>query len=390
MAILLTGLMAFLTKKMLIEVRRDILEQAINDANSSTNDAAIFLSEVALAVKRGKHIVYVPALNGDIDLSTNLKKVIGKNAVALLQSSQRDRSKFWALTDRLNTKAVCSYDEVTPEGNFTKVIHIDPSRMMGFEIGVETHVIGENISDVTMFDILFDYYASSHRLKDVSRCFYPLMGGGDTTCKVYENECEYQYHFCLVITDSDFKLPCEEGKELENLENESTAGKVLCVHNKYQSPVSVFYPMRYVSEIENLIPKDIYKEYGFNNKQSIVLDHDYSFYDMKKGLDFYRLRKPEHYDYWTTVYAGDADFSEFDSLSAQHETFASFRDAAKGKFVLPGWGYDILKNILDTSTLVKSMRKTKRADLSESQHKEWIKIGEIMFNWTCALEPRYA
>lgn len=382
--------MAFLTKKMLIEVRRDILEQAINDANSSTNDAAIFLSEVALAVKRGKHIVYVPALNGDIDLSTNLKKVIGKNAVALLQSSQRDRSKFWALTDRLNTKAVCSYDEVTPEGNFTKVIHIDPSRMMGFEIGVETHVIGENISDVTMFDILFDYYASSHRLKDVSRCFYPLMGGGDTTCKVYENECEYQHHFCLVITDSDFKLPCEEGKELENLENESTAGKVLCVHNKYQSPVSVFYPMRYVSEIENLIPKDIYKEYGFNNKQSIVLDHDYSFYDMKKGLDFYRLRKPEHYDYWTTVYAGDADFSEFDSLSAQHETFASFRDAAKGKFVLPGWGYDILKNILDTSTLVKSMRKTKRADLSESQHKEWIKIGEIMFNWTCALEPRYA
>ena len=383
--------MAFLTKKkMLIEVRRDILDQAINDANSSTNDAAIFLSEVALAVKRGKHIVYVPALNGDIDLSTNLKKVIGKNAVALLQSSQRDRSKFWALTDRLNTKAVCSYDEVTPEGNFTKVIHIDPSRMMGFEIGVETHVIGENISDVTMFDILFDYYASSHRLKDVSRCFYPLMGGGDTTCKVYENECEYQHHFCLVITDSDFKLPCEEGKELENLENESTAGKVLCVHNKYQSPVSVFYPMRYVSEIENLIPKDIYKEYGFNNKQSIVLDHDYSFYDLKKGLDFYRLRKPEHYDYWTTVYAGDADFSEFDSLSAQHETFASFRDAAKGKFVLPGWGYDILKNILDTSTLVKSMRKTKRADLSESQHKEWIKIGEIMFNWTCALEPRYA
>ena len=57
---------------MLIEVRRDILDQAINDANSSTNDAAVFLSEVALAVKRGKHIVYVPALNGDIDLSTNL------------------------------------------------------------------------------------------------------------------------------------------------------------------------------------------------------------------------------------------------------------------------------------------------------------------------------
>lgn len=383
--------MAFLTKKkMLIEVRRDILDQAINDANSSTNDAAVFLSEVALAVKRGKHIVYVPALNGDIDLSTNLKKVIGKNAVALLQSSQRNRSKFRSIIDTLNTKAVCSYGEVTPEGNFTKVIHINPSRMVGFEVGVETHVIGENISDVTMFDILFDYYASSHRLKDVSRCYYPLMGGGDTTCKVYENECENQHHFCLVITDSDFKLPCEEGKELENLEEDSTAGKVMGVHKAYQSLVSDFYPMRYVSEIENLIPKAIYKEYGSNHLQTIVLDHDYSFYDMKKGLDFYRLRKPEHYNYWTTIYAGDADFSEFNSLSAQHANFYTFKEAAKGKFVLPGWGYDILKNILDTPTLVKSMRKTKREDLSESQHKEWTRIGELMFNWTCALEPRYA
>lgn len=383
--------MAFLTKKkMLIEVRRDILDQAINDANSSTNDAAVFLSEVALAVKRGKHIVYVPALNGDIDLSTNLKTVIGKNAVALLQSSQRNRSKFRSIIDKLNTKAVCSYGEVAPEGNFSKIIHIDPSRMMGFEVGVETHVIGENLSDVTMFDILFDYYASFHRLKDVSRCYYPIMGGGDTTCKVYENERENQHHFCLVITDSDFKLPCEEGKVLENLEEDSTAGKVMGVHKAYQSPVSDFYPMRYVSEIENLIPKAIYKQYGSNNQQTIVLDHDYSFFDMKKGLDFYRLRKPEHYIYWTTLYAGDADFSEFNSLSAQHANFSTFKEAAKGKFVLPGWGYDILKNILDTSTLVNSMRKTKREDLSESQHKEWIKIGELMFNWTCALEPRYA
>lgn len=382
--------MAFLTKKMLIEVRRDILDQAINDANSSTNDAAVFLSEVAFAVKRGKHIVYVPALNGDIDLSTNLKKVIGKNAVALLQSSQRNRSKFRSIIDKLNTKAVCSYGEVTPEGNFTKVIHINPSRMVGFEVGVETHVIGENISDVTMFDILFDYYASSHRLKDVSRCFYPLMGGGDTTCKVYENECEYQHHFCLVITDSDFKLPCEEGKELENLEKESTASKVMDVHKSYKSPVCDFYHMRYVSEIENLIPKAIYKEYGSNHLQTIVLDHDYSFFDMKKGLDFYRLRKQEHYNYWTTIYTNDADFSEFNSLSAQHVDFSTFKEAAKGKFVLPGWGYDILKNILDISTLVKTMRKTKRVDLSESQHKEWTKIGELMFNWTCALGPRYA
>lgn len=383
--------MVFLMKKtMLIEVRKDILEQAILEANSTTNDAAVFLSEVALAAKRGKHIVYVPSLNGDIELSNNLKNVIGRNAVALLQSSQRDRSKFRAIIDNLNTKAVCSYSDVNPEGNFTRIIHINPSQMVGFEIGVETHVIGENLSDTVVFDNMFDYYASLHRLKNVTRCFYPLMGGGDTAYKVYENECENQHHFCLIITDSDFKLPCEEGKEISYLEEETTPWKVLQVHKKYSSPLCEFYPMKYVSEIENLIPKTIYKECRCNSKQAIVLAHDYSFYDMKKGLDFYRLRKREQYDYWTTIYAGDVDFKEFDLLSARHETFDTFKEVAKGKTVLPGWGNDILKNILEDSLLSKSLRRTKRADLIESQHKEWSKIGELMFNWTCALDPRYA
>lgn len=374
---------------MLIEVKKDILEQAIIDANSSTNDAAMFLSEVALAVKRGKHIVYVPALNGDIDLTVKLRNVIGRNTVSLLQSSQRDRSKFRAITQRLNTKAVCSYAEVEPDGNFTKIIHIDPSRMIGFEIGTETYVIGENLSDAIVFDILIDYFASFNRLKNVTRCFYPLMGGGDTTCKVYENECENQHHFCLIITDGDFKLPCEEGKEIEMLEKDSTPYKVLEIHKAYQSNVSEFYPMHYVSEIENLIPKGIYSTYGANGQQSIVLNHEYSFFDMKKGLDYYRLRMHDHYDYWTALYAGDADFSVFDALSAQHASFETFREVAKGKTVLPGWGSDILKKILDNPILVKAMRKTQRANLYESQHKEWMKIGELMFNWTCAQEPRY-
>lgn len=375
---------------MLIEVRKDILDQAIIDADSATNDAAVFLSEVALAVKRGKHIVYVPALNGDIDLSSKLRNVIGRNTVSLLQSSQRDRSKFRAITQRLNTKAVCSYAEVEPDEQFTKIIHINPSQMIGFEVGTETFVIGENLSDIIVFDILIDYFALSNRLKKVTRCFYPLMGGGDTTCKVYENECENQHHFCLIITDSDFKLPCEEGKELDGLENDSTPYKVLEVHKKYQSNVSEFYPMRYVSEVENLIPKRIYTAHGTNRQQSIVLNHDYSFFDMKKGLDFYRLRRKEHYDYWTGIYAGEADFSDFDALSALHSTFDTFKEAARGKIVLPGWGGDILKNILDNSKLVKALRKAQRADLYESQHKEWLRIGELMFNWTCSLEPRYA
>lgn len=384
--------MAFLKRTtMLIEVRRDILDKAIEDAKYATNDAALFLTELALAVKRGKHIVYVPALKNNIDLSGKLENVIGKNAVILLKSSQGDSSKFNAIIHKLNTKAVCSFSEVEQQDeNFQRIIHIDPSQKVGFEIGSETYVIGENLHDTVVFDILFDYFASRNGIKKVSRCFYPLQGGGDTTCGVYENECINQHHFCLIITDSDFKLPCAEGSELDSLSGDSTAGKVLDVHNRYKSPVSAFYPMRYVSEIENLIPGKIYRLYGTNDRQSIVLNHNYAFYDMKKGLDYFRLRLSEHYDYWISVYHGDADFTAFDTLSAQHEKFETFKEVANGRTVLPGWGNDVLKKILERSELVKEMRATKREDLTEPQHKEWDKIGELMFNWTCALPPRYA
>lgn len=383
--------MAFLTKrKMLIEVRKDILEKAVSGDKSATYAAASFLCELSLAVKRGKHIVYVPDLSGNIDLTRELNNVIGKNTVSLLKSSQKDKSKFHAIIDRLNTKAVCSFFPVSPEEKWDNIIHINPSEMPGLEVSAETFVIGENLSDVLLFDIFFDYYASLKRQKNVTRCYYPLMGGGGTTSIVYEKECCDQHHFCIVITDSDYKLPCEEGKEIECMEDDSTAKKVWNVHSKHHSKVSKFYSMRYVSEIENLIPKEIYQKFGANKHQNTVLKHDYSFFDMKKGLSFVRLWPQEDYNYWRAIFSEDVDFSTLDSSRKSQTSFESFKSSVGDQKLLKGWSNDVLKKILENPELVKRMRNITIADLNESQRKEWTHIGELMFNWTCALKPRYA
>lgn len=383
--------MAFLTKTkktMLIEVRKDILDKAISKDASVNSEAVAFLCELSLAAKRGKHIVYVPSLNGNSDLASALKGIVGNNIVALLKSSQKDKSRFHAITEKLNTKAVCSFFPVEGEDGWDKIIHINPQEMTDFEVSSETHVIGENLYDVKFFDVLFDYFASLNRQKNVSRCYYSLMGGGDTTNIVYENECKHQRHFCLVITDSDFKIPCEEGREIESLTEGSTAKKVLDVHSSYKPEVALFYPMSKVSEIENLIPKVICQENCANAEQNTVLNHDYSFYDMKKGLCYNRLWSPIQYNYWKEVYQDDVDFTQLDSKKEQYSEFNTYNEAVKGMTVLPGWGNDFLKKVMDNPILVDKLRKIKHSDLSASQNYEWKRIGELMYNWTCSLKPR--
>lgn len=385
--------MAFLTKTkktMLIEVRQDILDKAISKDAPVNSEAIAFLCELALAVKRGKHIVYVPSLNGKPDLTSALKGIVGNNTVVLLKHSQKDKSRFHAITKSLNTKAVCSFLPVEKEDGWDTIIHINPIEMPDFEVSSETYVIGENLYDVKFFDVLLDYYALLKRQKNVSRCFYSLMGGGDTTNIVYENECKHQSHFCLVITDSDFKIPCEEGTEFESLSEDSTAKKVLDVHLRYKPEVAFFYPMSKVSEIENLIPKVIYQEKGTTPRQNLVLDHDYSFYDMKKGLCFKMLWYPSLYNYWKEVYSDDVDFSQLDSIRSQHTTYESYKIAVNERKLLPGWSNDILKKVMDNPILVGKLGKIKQSDLSASQDFEWTKIGELMYNWTCSLKPRRA
>lgn len=385
--------MVFLTKTtntMLIEVRQDILDKAISKDAPVNSEAIAFLCELALAAKRGKHIVYVPSLNGNSDLASALKGIVGNNIVALLRSSQNDKSRFHAIIEKLNTKAVCSFLPVGEEEGWKTVIHINPQEMTDFEVSSETHVLGENLNDVIFFDVLFDYFAALNRQKNVNRCYYSLMGGGDTTNIVYENECKHQNHFCLVITDSDFIVPSEEGKEIESLEEDSTAKKVLDVHLQYNPNVAFFYPMRKVSEVENLIPKAIYQENGTNAKQNTVLNHDYSFYDMKKGLSYNRLWFQKQYDYWKEVYQDDVDFTQLDSIRNQYTTYEDYKAAINGKKLLPGWSNDILKKIMDNPILVGKLRKIKQSDLSASQNFEWSRIGELMYNWTCSLKPRRA
>lgn len=376
---------------MLIEVERDIIEAAVKDADARQRQAESLLNELTITIIRGKHLVHIPVLETDEDLLEELKTRIGTSSTALLKRSQKDKSKFHTLISKLNTKAILSYNPVKADDRWKRIIHINPSTMPNFELGRETHLIGENLMDIKVFESLFTYYSKSIFKRPLPYCYYPLPGGGATTAEVYKKVCNEKQHLCLVITDSDLKVPCMKEDFYNSLEMNSTAKKVYDVHTDCNSPVTECYIMRHVSEIENLIPSKIYKALGNTTpQQTTVLNHDYSYFDMKKGLGYCRLRIPEIYSYWTDIYRLDVDFSEFDALSAQYDDFSSFKSVAKGRQLLGGWGDDVLKKIIEDTTLSQQLSYVTKEDLSSSQHKEWSKIGELILNWTCSLGPMRA
>lgn len=379
--------MAF-SKKMLIEISQDIIEDAINNKDQTINDAASLLAELSIAVKRGKHIVDIPCLHKDIKIKNDLQGTISANDYNLLRSSRRNRQQFMSLCKILRTKVICSYSEPETDGNWDNIIHINPKEIAEFEFCEETHVLGENLNDVNFFVYLMKYYARLYKITNPHHCLLNRMGGGVTTNVVFKSECERKQHLCLVVTDSDYKIPITETERDIHLGN--TAKNVLEIYNRYKPFNCYFYPMFKVAEIENLLPKNIIKKYKTDNKLNVVLEHDTDFYDIKKGLSYSKLWKDEVYNYWKNIYNIDVDFSDLDSKRDSCSNYEEFNHLHGKKNLLPGWGTDILDVILKNKEFSDLLYCVKKESLSSAQHEEWINIGKLMLEWTCSLPPRYS
>lgn len=372
---------------MLIEVANDIVEKAVEQLGKVQNDAANLLVELAIAVRKGKHIVYVPALKDKV-LNDQLKDLLRPNDFHLLAFTHKHKNDFNALCKTLSIKVVCTYSmEPLVEPEWETIMLYNPNTYQNFDIFEETHVIGENLNDTKFFEYSAMYYARKINSRHNTFAYLGRMGGGVTSEKVYEQECELNQHFFVGFADSDFKIPVEPQDYDRNLGD--TAKYIKNVHTQYNPAFGLFYHMTKVSEIENMIPKGVFMEFKTNARLQKVLDHDYSFYDMKCGLDYLSLRKPEIYAYWRSVYNADVDFSDFDNISAMYPgNFQGFKAAVNGTLLLEGWGAKVLDEIMTNGKYAKMLKNTTRADLSNSQDVEWTNIGKIMYNWTCAMEPR--
>lgn len=371
---------------MYIKVGKDIIEKAIEDRNALYNPCLTVLRALTVSIVNCCHIVDVPCLE-EKEIQEGLAVVMSQREIDILRAFylSTGRNERHKLTETLTTLAeLTTQKKCVIRGK--NVLVINPNVNSKFKFYSETILLTENIMDSRFFDHLFRYYKKKVGIKQCSSSYYPVMGGGATTCKALEYEASEPKHFCLAIVDSDKRWPnCEIG---------STAKDVMSVIKRHIPINCKAYVMKRVREIENLIPFHILKEHtSYKQEYGLLLDnaHDAEHYDIKKGLNVSDLFDNEERDYWAAIFPTH-NFGIANQLRRQHPDKKNYQQEARrlgrqeAVIVDISWGSKVLEDIVSTNGHM--LDGVKEEQLTRAQKREWFKIGKEIFNWTCSLKCR--
>lgn len=344
-----------------------------------------------IANRLGKHFICVekPSLCSRIKkLDIKADTIIG---LASTYSFDRQISQLFEWHVEVVGAIVSSKDESN------KIIRISIDDIPRFELYSETHVIGENYSDVWLFHYILHYYKRIHNCETVHCVMYPLLGGGSTTAAVLKNEQNLRQALCLCISDSDYAF---RGAGLGE-----TASSIKKVYKAGTCCTSYYYHLHYVSEAENLIPMQTFSRYS--NTPEVGLGDSYKcierivnkypdflcFFDFKEGFSLRSFDKDgveEIYTEWISAVQPDIRKTKSEDLAAISITPGlsgkdEKKEWKKSRHYVKGLGCGILDNILNQAhtngiDLVEEML----SGASEWQKKEYEEIGRLLFNWCCA------
>lgn len=379
------------SRTMLIEIKRDIIEEAINRKGQKQNEPLDLLFQMAICAKKGNHVVWVPDLVSDSKLRSSLSALITQaNVSALSYAEERHRLDLGRLNRDAIIKAVITYGkEQTTNGK----IVINPSRFPTFQPYTELYLLVENLIDAEFYRIVLKFYRKEKGFASYECELYPLMGGGITTAKVIENEIKLCQHFCLAISDSDRTRPKGPlGETIKRLLETVTPSSFNC---------NVYY-LDLVSEIENLIPSKIVRHlYPLSSGSIDIFTKGSDFFDMKAGLWMVHLLGEKDFQYWKSLLPEiKADFDYRNKLKSDNPRKKDFEESIKknNHVLIDGFGRDLLKRVMnaDENASRAMMQKnieanhllfqTQKDDLSENQQLEWERIGERMFGWACGMK----
>ena len=143
--------------------------------------------------------------------------------------------------------------------------------------------------------------------------------------------------------------------------------------------------MHQVREIENLIPFHLICECtNYKNHKLIKenFDFDMSFFDMKEGIRLKNLSDVRFVDYWRSIL--DVHHRDYSKMIKKEVQNRSKKRKSKliDNIVLDGFGSKLLPCIWK-----KGQNELMRIDdhqLTISQKKEWLGIGQAIFDWCCS------
>ena len=372
-----------------------ITEQIVQLAEGAGEDrekACEALEYLDLASRLGKHFVCAEESKLfdrilDLPLHTQSFREIRNNFsfVANIGKTYHWHAEF------LPSKSLSSIDSTN------KIVYISLSDLSRFEVYRETQVLGENLSDVSFFKVVLNYYKRSIGVERTNNCFHPLLGGGHTTSEVYKYESDNPCSFLLCITDSDYKYSGaplgDTAKAIKQISSESGS-------NRFNA---LFYHIKGAREIENLIPLSIYIKYASNPQTGLLSKVNNirdlfklapslaPFFDMKEGISLHTLINRDPAD---TILeevkkvAPDIESKMAQDYSIIEEQCPGINGNAKKEELKKihyfyGLGGRILENIV-SSIGTGEIEDEMEQQASLFQKEEYDRIGQLMYDWTAS------
>lgn len=393
---------------MFIKITRDIVEAAIIGDELALN----LLRDMDFACHHGKHLFL-----GDRETLVLIKERFADTYQALAKLFA-NISTLGAIVNFLRWHVEFALDKdvsFVKEEDGKHVIVISKNDISLFQTFNECHLLVENLEDVHMYQHVLDFYKRDKNIVHTFNNYYSVLGGGSTTAIVLKHEMESRHFLILCIVDSD--------KTYSKAQIKRTAQKVQEIYDmcpyKYNA---CLYVLKDVMEVENLVPIDIYEEFctpieGDGSKKEIhshfqliksikEKDEGYlDFFDFKIGLQSSHLvdESPQNTNrniiesiaaqLNNPVSPNSEKYKKILEILSAKELALSPQDQEKlvnkcmsSETYVPGLGKDILRKVLESCSV--SLNNITKEHLSETQYKIYEEIGNMMYCWTCAVEPQ--
>lgn len=349
-------------------VCKDIVESFSKADDINHDNAAIVMSQLVLAAHNGKHCMIFEDFNTD-RIKDILKSNLNPHAFRCFDHSNTTLGRsILSIVELILVISFKKTDRIKRSSWYRdqRLLIVNPSMGNNLELDEETRLITEHINDGKIFGAIYMRYIKSKSVKGLTIKYFNRNGGGSSVKSVYNQEKELRTHLCLTIVDSDKKYP--DGKI------GSTASELeASIDQNWQ--YSKHYVMKHVSEVENLIPRQLIKEKSKPHPRLKALAHsDICFFDMKLGLIAKYLKNNDCYTYWTSNGV----------VLPSYEHILNLRDDQQ---IIPGVGSNLLSKFLLRKRFEDDIKGTSKDRLSSGQYLEYQAIGNLLFNWCIAVPP---
>ncbi len=355
---------------MIIIISEDLLEFCDSDPNFID-----CLEMLMLAYIEGQHLLVIAPkvakrLSGDSRFSERTSKSLKYYFIHSACESQTILKYFSCAIEVVPSffEECCYFNPI----NNTHIRQIKSSAFTDSANIQETVLLGENLSDAYLYEIIGDYFIKEIGLNNISVRCERLGGGGNTTHQLYEEIYKTRNKICVCFLDSDKKSPSSPIGD--------TSKTVKSFHAKEKNKnLKCSYHISYdFLELENILPLTFYiNNFDFPDNEpncnrypiKTLSSEAVLFFDFKNGVYCRKIcGEQPHQKYWRKQLL----FECFDKCPN-----IGNHDDCKNSKLIGGFGSDILEKFMSY------YKSNEVGDLIDSSSLEifWFEIGHVVANW---------